>query len=84
MFVDNDRGPGRSIRGRKQDERMKKHWTEYAEHLQNELCSEVCNECKYQGRVSYYDDSPVESPCDDCQVEMNDSGDFYMSLFSEK
>ena len=61
---------------------MKIEWTEFYEQIAQLMHDKVCNNCKNNGHCVYHLDSPVESVCDDCEVDMNGNGDFYCTKFA--
>ena len=61
---------------------MKIHWSDMYEQISNILSSKICDSCKNNGHCVYHFDSPVESICDDCEVELNSNGEFYCTKFA--
>ena len=62
---------------------MKIHWTDMYDEIMFMVTSKICDSCKNNGHCVYHLDSPAESMCDECEVELNDSGEFYCTLFSD-
>ena len=64
--------------------KMKIHWTDMYDIVAKRMNDEVCTKCENNIRCTYYPDSPVESVCDECEVELSEDGEFYCTKYAEE